>query len=239
MIYIGICEDEPDLREYYHTLILEWAKKKKVSIRISSYESSEQLLFSYDEKEPFDILVLDIQMKEINGMELAKQLRENDSHMQFIFLTGLKEYALEGYEVGAFRYLIKPVKEKEFFDILTKVCERVGQEKKQFMTVCCQGEARKIDYENIFYVEARGHYIAMSLADEELEWKGCLMELAGELEENGLALSRRGLYINLRHVKQIGRTECLLDNGIKLPVSRGCYKAFNDKFIGYYKEADW
>ena len=103
MLHIGLCEDDNDLRKYYHSFLTEWASSENIPAYVSSYESSEQLLFSYDEKEPFDILILDIQMGGINGMELAKQLRKQDSHVQIIFLTGLKDYALEGYEVGAYR----------------------------------------------------------------------------------------------------------------------------------------
>ena len=236
MLHIGLCEDDNDLRKYYHSFLTEWASSENIPVHISSYESSEQLLFSYDEKEPFDILILDIQMGGINGMELAKQLRKQDSHVQIIFLTGLKDYALEGYEVGAYRYLLKPVKEKEFSEILTKVCELAGQKKKRYMTLYYQGETRKIDYEDILYVEARGHYITLVLIDSELEWKGSLTGLVPELERNGFALVRRGMYVNLFHVSKIGRTECRIDNGEVLPVSRSTYQTLNDRVIRYYKE---
>ena len=85
-------------------------------------------------------------------------------------------------------------------------------------------------------MEARGHYITLVLIDSELEWKGSLTGLVPELERNGFALVRRGMYVNLFHVSKIGRTECRIDNGEVLPVSRSTYQTLNDRFIRYYKE---
>ena len=81
-------------------------------------------MFSFDGYFPYEIYILDIQMGKMNGMELARKIRKMDAKAAILFLTGVKDYALEGYEVGAVRYLLKPVREDEFFRIMDEVAEK-------------------------------------------------------------------------------------------------------------------
>ena len=110
MFRIAVCEDENVILEYESSLVKEWAEARGVQAELDTYVSAEQFLFESEDKSPYDVLIFDIQMKGMNGMELAKKLRARGADSAIIFVTGIPDYAIEGYEVGAVRYILKPVK---------------------------------------------------------------------------------------------------------------------------------
>ena len=230
---IAVCEDEKPQMEYLCRELGKFGAENEVRLDIDCYFSAEQLLFEKEDKAQYDIFVLDIQLKKMNGMELARKLRSTDKEAHIVFLTGLKEYALEGYEVGAVRYLLKPLKEENLFAALKEICEQ--EIFRQTMCLILENIGKKILCRDILYVEADGHYLSFVQEKKTDQCKASLNSMAKELEEKGFALLRRGLYVNLYHVERIGRQECTLDDGSCLPVSRGCYQNLNQSFICYYK----
>ncbi len=244
---VAVCEDDDTQREYICSLVSEWAEDREVSCRTDGYISSEQLIYSFDEGFPYQIYFLDIQMGEINGMELARRIRQQDRftdqnrYAEIVFLTGLKEYALEGYEVGAFRYLLKPVEKKEFFDLLDRLFEKRNRDERKYFVLQQHGEVIKIPYEEIWYLTSLGHYVEMVYGTREVQrvkWKAGFGKFMREFEENGFVLSYRGVLVNLGRISRVGKTECVLDNGEVLPVSRGQYKELNEAFIRYYQKGE-
>lgn len=235
MFRIAICEDDAAQQAYEEKLVCAWARDNQYKVAVDAYANAEQFLFAAEDKQEYDLLILDIQMGGMSGMELAGKLRENGGNMGIIFLTGVPDYALEGYEVGAIRYLMKPLKEKDFYDLLDKLFEKLKQESgayflwEQGMNVC------KIAFCDIIYVEARGHYLRMNTVKGEVEWKASFSSLTEEFKDRRFFLLRRGLLVNLEHVERITRSECILDHGETLPVARSRYQELNEAFITYYR----
>lgn len=238
MFRIAICEDEKAQREYLENLLERWKTAFGEKILTDSYASAEQYLFETEEKQPYDLLILDIQMGEdkMNGVELARKIRKQDQKVNIVFLTGIKDYAIEGYEVGAVRYLLKPVKETEFFALLDKLCDEAKEQKEEYFLVQTGGVTNRIPFSEILYAEADGHYVCLKASDKEWKWKANFSSLSAVFEEKGFFLLRRGLYVNLAQVSQIGKTECTLENEEVLPVSKARYQALNEAFIAYYKK---
>ncbi len=221
---------------------------------LDTYVSAENFLFESEDKPPYDVLIFDIQMKNINGMELAKTLRKRGCDSEIIFVTGVPDYAIEGYEVGAIRYILKPVKPEVLKSLLDKVYESRQKKAEDYFVLGQGADLERIPFEKIVYIEARGHYVFMKGADFEREWKASFSDVAKSLEKNdgttdGTNRSeskienkaagrffclRRGLLVNLSHVARITRTDCVLDNSEVLPVARGVYKDLNDAFIAYF-----
>lgn len=230
---IAVCEDEKTQMDYLCRKLEKYEAENEVRLEIDCYFSAEQLLFEKEDKAQYDIFILDIQLKKMNGMELARKLRSADKEAHIVFLTGLREYALEGYEVGAVRYLLKPLKEERLFAALKEICEQETGRRTTYLLL--ENAGKKILCRDILYVEADGHYLSFVQEKKTDQCKASLNSMAKELEEKGFALLRRGLYVNLYHVERIGRQECTLDDGRSLPVSRGCYQNLNQSFIRYYK----
>lgn len=241
-IWIAICEDDETERDYIRSLVTAWSEKTGRECRIDVYVSAEQLLFSFEEELPYSIYILDIQMGKLNGMELAKKIRERDQAAKILFLTGLRDYALEGYEVGAMRYLIKPVREQELSSVLTRAAEECETTEETYFIWEQGGEVHKIPYSDIWYLESKGHYLDLVFREKGIpcrvvRWKASLGSVQAELEQNGFVLVRRGILVNLRRITRVGRTECVLDNGESLMISRNQYKKVNEAFIAYYRNS--
>lgn len=235
MIRIAFCEDEKPQLEYIVGLIETYGKKHHKTFAIDTYTSAEQFLFAWEDEAPYDLFILDIQLGQMNGMELAKRIREQDKDCRIIFLTGLKDYAIEGYEVGAARYLLKPVQKKTLYELLAKLSEEIEANEVNYFLFRASGQTRRIPFSDIYYIEADGHYLNIRTNQGDDRWKASLSSVVPEFEKNNFVMTHRGLYANLAHIERIGRAECFLDNGETLPISKTRYKELNQAFIAYYQ----
>ncbi len=239
MFRIAICEDEKVILDFETSLVKKWAAEYGCLFELDTYISAEQFLFESEDKAPYDLLIFDIQMKNMNGMELSKTLRSRGCNSQIVFITGVADYAIEGYEVGAVRYILKPVKEEEFFKTLSFVYNDFSKQEKEVFLLQAGNDISKIPYENIVYIEARGHYVHLCAISSqnttfEKEWKCSFSSVCEDFEKHKFFCLRRGFLVNLGHVSKINRTDCLLDNGETIPVARGKYQELNEAFIKHY-----
>ena len=236
MFRVAICEDEKVILDFETSLVNDWAAAAGCPIELDTYISSEQFLFESEDKAPYDLLIFDIQMKNMNGMELAKTLRRRGCDAVIIFITGVPDYAIEGYEVGAVRYILKPVKAEVLNGLLDSVWAERQKKAENYFILGQGSDLKKISFDKIIYIEARGHYVFMTGIDFEREWKAGFCETAESFNDKGFFCLRRGLLVNLSHVERITRTDCLLDNGESLPVARGVYKDLNEAFIAFFRK---
>lgn len=239
---IAYCEDETIQLIFMKQLIKEWEKHSGIKCVYSGYESGSAFLFENQGNYPFDVLLLDIDMGQMNGMELARKVRESDSKIPIVFLTNRKEYVFEGYEVNAFRYILKPMD----FSKLALVLDEIR--KQCFKEICYliekqDGETIKIDLDDIYYIEVNGHYLNLYLEKKQYRFKKSLQEIVsiiesfwGSLEKAGFILTHRSYLVNLKYVDRILKTECIMGNHIAVPVSRNAYKNVNESFIKYYRK---
>lgn len=235
---IAICEDDQTSREYEKELINKWSEISAIRVQTDTFTSSENFLFESEDRLEYDLLILDIQMGKMNGFELAKILRKRGFSGSLIFLTGIKDYAIDGYEVSAARYLLKPIKEEDLFNTLSFLYKDFNNKKEEVFLLQCGNEIDKIEYSKIIYIEARGHYLYLSSTEEGLcrQWKASFSSLEDKLQKKDFFCLRRGLLVNLDHVEKITRTECILDTKEIIPVARGKYKELNEAFINHYKK---
>lgn len=249
MFRIAICEDEKVILDFETSLVTKWAAGAGCLFELDTYISAEQFLFESEDKAPYDLLIFDIQMKNMNGMELARTLRRRGCNSVIIFITGVADYAIEGYEVGAVRYILKPVKEEIFFKTLSLVYKDCSKQEKEVFLLQAGNDISKIPFEDIVYIEARGHYVHLCGIDNndnsstnnssknktfEKEWKCSFSSICEDFEKHKFFCLRRGFMVNLEHVLKINRTDCLLDNGETIPVARGKYQELNEAFIKHY-----
>ena len=113
---IAICDDSQADAEYIAKLVKEWAKDRIVIIK--SFPSAEAFMFNYTEEKDYDVLLLDIEMGKMDGVTMAKAIRQDNESVQIVFITGYSEYIADGYDVAALHYLIKPVKKEQLWSVL-------------------------------------------------------------------------------------------------------------------------
>ena len=231
---ICLVDDDSTQLDYLKIIIEKWATRYNVNVHINFYHSSEEMLFENNESYPFDMIVLDIQMGKINGIELAKRIRETDKNVTIAFLSGMADFVFDGYEVQAIRYILKPVKDKQVYELLDYVNTHIIKEKK-YLILSISGEKKKINYKDIIYFESMGHYIVLHLINEEYDYKYNISDLCNELADSDFIKTHRSYVVNAKYIEKITKNECELINNIKVPLSRNSYKSVNEMFINYYK----
>lgn len=217
---IAYCEDEKIQKEILEELLCRWGK-----VNLVWYESAEQMLFECDGRYPFDLIILDIQMRNQNGMELARQIRRDDPQVPLLFLTATKEYVFEGYEVNALRYLIKPIQPSQLFAILDEIQASIKR------SILLNGN--RIDLNALVYVEAEAHYCHLVFEDHRQKEKIGIRELKTMLDDSFVMIHRSYL-VNIAKVDQIRREE-LSAGSFTLPVARSQLKTVSEAFIEYNK----
>ncbi len=234
LVRVAIVEDEAELHDYYRKMIEAWGDARNIKLITTFVKSSEEYLFKYDRQNQFDIIFLDVCMNGMNGMELAHEIRKFDRNVQIAFLTGKSEYVFEGYEIGAVRYLIKPVEESELIKVLDACMEKLGSSKEDYLTIKYHGENLRLSRNEILFVKVEGHYLQMQTVNRAYEWKASLKEMLAKLDSARFVMVNRSVVVNLEFVNKITREECILENGEAIPVSRGAYGPLNDAFMKYF-----
>ena len=142
MYRFAICDDVAADADYIKSLILEWNREAGQPLRIESYPSAEAFLFAYEDDDSVDVLFLDIEMKEMSGVELAGRLREMGAGLQIVFITGYMDYIGQGYDVEALHYLLKPVTGEKLRPVLDRAMKRLAARENALLLTCGDGEER-------------------------------------------------------------------------------------------------
>ena len=232
MIYkIAICDDKKIDTEYLCSLVEKWAADFNYTMQIKRFVSAEELLFHYEEDKTWHILLLDIEMGKMNGVELAKKIRAKNKEVQIIFITGHNDYISDGYDVEALHYILKPVHKEKLYKVLSRACERLkGREAALFIELP-DGVARIPLYE-IRYIEVCGNYVTI-YGEEEITLKTTLSSLEKKLDGSFFRVGRSYI-INMEYIRKITKKDVILKDATKVPISRGYYEKLNRAFIDYF-----
>ena len=215
----AIIEDEKTHRDLLSSYIEAWGKKTKDPVFIKEYENAASFLFDWEDLE-FDILFLDIQMPGMDGMELARKIRQKDEQIAIVFTTGIDDYIGEGYEVEALHYLLKPIPSKEYRIVHST-----------------EDETKKICVSEINYVEAQKHSSRIFInGQKEIMVKESLSQMEELLKDQDFVKSHRSYLCQLSKIHQIDKDTIIFDDGSRVPVSRRLYQEVNQKFIAFYRE---
>ncbi len=231
MTHIAICDDEGSQIIYLSALVRKWSDARGVAVRISDYDSAERFLFSYEEDKSASILLLDIQMKSMDGVALARKIRQDNDSVQIIFITGYSDYMAEGYDVSALHYLMKPLKEEKLFEVLDRAV-KINSKKGKTIYLSIDGENIRVPTDEVQYIEAFDHLLEITSTKAKHRVKMPLYELEKQLTDDFIRC-HRGCIVNLERVKKITRTELTLDSGKVLPLSRRLYTEVNRAMLKY------
>lgn len=223
MLQIGICDDQQQAR-----LALQWTlerllERRDIQGQIYKFSSGEGLL-GWMKKHPgeLDLVFLDIEMPKINGMDVARKLREADSGLQLVFVTGYADYVYDGYSVGALGYLLKPAKERQFDDILTRALSALYRNSNE-VYVCRNGDSfYRIPRINILYFASDKRQIQCVTNECTYTFYGKLDEVEQELSGGGFVRIHQRYLVRAGAVGHMDSSEVTLRDGHRLPMSRSC-----------------
>ena len=230
---IAICDDEAAQIEYLSSLVEKWSASTGNIAMLKSFGNAESFLFNYEENKDFDILLLDIEMGKMNGIDLAKKVRECNKDVQIIFITGFDKYISDGYDVAALHYLMKPVSYEKISEVLSRAADNLGKTSPAIL-INANGENLKLLLSDIYCIEAVGHTLKITCAQTEITANQSLSSFKGNIG-NDFIYTHRSFVVNLEHIKRISKTDVILDNGKSVPVSRRMYEDINRAFVAYYR----
>ena len=224
----AVCDDSAADRQYLSDLVRQWARSAGHTVTIAEFPSAESFLFHYAEEKDYDILLLDIEMGNMDGITMARRLRRENDTVQFVFITGYSDYIAEGYEVDALHYLMKPTGRDKLFSVLDRAAEKLKKNEK-VLTLETGGETIRIPVYQIRYADVQGNYVTIH-ASVDVTVKMTLRELASELDDR-FYRAGRSLIINLTRISRVTKTEIRLSDGTALPLPRGAYEGVNRAII--------
>ena len=231
---IAICEDEKSHSDILQASINAWANKQPFRVSTTIFESAEQFIMLTDEPSEYDILFIDIRLKKMDGMTLARKIRSEKNDVLIIFTSGLKEQIAKGYEVFAFRFLVKPIQTDLLEKTLDDAEKYLRNAVPQILLISKNGEYIKIPKKDILYLEARNHYITINTTHEVLKVKANIYEYENLLMPPWFCRCHRSFIVNLGYVQKISKAGLMLDSGLLIPVSRKLWEETNQCFMRYY-----
>lgn len=231
---IAICDDNNVQIELLKHFLSLWASDRNQPVEIFDYPNAEAFLFAYEDV-TFDVILLDIQMKEMNGVELAKVLRSKKDDTAIVFITGITDYVFEGYNVKALNYLLKPVKEEKLYQCLDQVVSSLNLEK-PFILVD-ENHLKKIYLKDIIYLESMGHNCIINCMDEVITSKKGIQSYDDTLDHTVFYRCHRSYIINISKVASISKTEVTMTNASVIPISRGKWENLNKLFLKYCRSS--
>ncbi len=224
----AICDDDAAYAQYIGQLAAQWARRTGAQVEMERFRSAEAFLFRYEERSDFDVLLLDIEMAGMDGVELARTVRQTNDDVQIVFITGYADYIAEGYEVSALHYLTKPVNEEKLFQVLARAVGRLARNEPA-LTLELPGETVRLPLGRIRYLEVAHNYVTVH-AGRDYTVKRSLGELEKDLDSRFYRVGRSYI-LNLAFVQRVARTEAELTSGEKIPLPRGQYEKLNRAII--------
>ncbi len=232
MIRIAICDDEKHMSDHIRSMVLNFFRKKNREISLRMFSGGEELL-SYNGQ--IDILFLDIQMKDMDGMETARKLRADKFRGFLVFITVLKEMVFQSFEVQAYDYLVKPVDKKQFEKTMERLYASMQNASEDSLLVQKGYEGRIIREDEIVFCEIIDRKIYLNLASGEVvDYYERIENLETKLN-NRFYRCHRSYLINLKHLKGYKNGTACMDNGKEIPVSRLRSREFSGVVLQYMK----
>lgn len=231
MIRIAIVEDE----EYYVNQLTgyleEYRKSESCKFDVTVYRDGDTITSEY--KAQFDIILMDIQMKFVDGMTAAEEIRKMDSEVVIIFITNMTQYAIRGYEVDALDYILKPVSYFAFSEKLKRAILKLKKRKSSYIMLNVKGGIMRVDAADIYYLESSGHTLIYHTSGGDYFTSGTMKAAEEELSGLGFSRGNKCYLINLKHVDGI-QDKCAVVKGENLQISRPRMNSFMQDLTKYW-----
>lgn len=217
MYHIAVVEDERECSGQIQEFLKQYEQENGVQFKITVFEDGVQILEHY--KPVYDMILMDIDMPGMNGMDAADQIRQTDQEVVLVFITNLASFAIRGYEVGALDYVMKPVNYSNFSMRLTRALKRSrAREPRQIMLTLPDG-VRKLDVKDIYYVEVQNRTLHYHTAEGTFAARGTLQSAEQMLSADFFVRCNHWYMVNLRHVKEV-RKNVVVVGSYELEISR-------------------
>lgn len=230
---IAICEDEKFTIDLLSSYITEYMSDKAITNQISSFMTAAEF---FDSAEDFDLVLLDYNLPDGTGMEIAKRIRLTNQRTVILFITAYSEYVFESFEVNTFRYLLKPVKKESLFKALDDFINSFEQYMR--IEVPLHSETVFVSLPEIMYIESNGRYTTVRCNSNSYMSTKALSAFDAEINSFRFFRTHRTFLVNMKYIAEIDGHIITLTNGEKIEISRRNLATFNKCYMNFLKYAD-
>ena len=231
MIRIGVCDDESACRQEIIEPIKSICRRQDVMCQIKEYESAEEVL----EETEFnaDVLFLDIYLGNMNGIELAKKIREENEEVIIVFVTSAIEFAKEGYKVKAFRYIIKPINDMELEEEFQSCLKEWKKHESNILTLKNNQGVYRLKTRDILYIETYDKGVIIHTNQGDFPANVSLNTLEEKLREDSFARVHRSYIVNIQYITALEKDIAIINDDERILVSRYKLKELKEKVLQY------
>ncbi|MDR0382256.1 MAG: LytTR family DNA-binding domain-containing protein, partial [Oscillospiraceae bacterium] len=205
---IAICDDDQNMQQRLADAIEDWAAARKRQTNILRYSSAEAFVSAWPEL-PFDLVFLDIQMKSMTGIDLAHYIRKTDKAMMIVFVTSFSQYAVDGYEVNALHYLVKPLSTAKLLPIMDKA-HTIWDSRQRTVLLASNGDGHvKLFYDDIYYISMLSHTANIQTENKSYDLRKTAEKL-NDILPNYFIRCHRSYIVNLFKVDCVYKDSILL-----------------------------
>jgi DNA-binding LytR/AlgR family response regulator len=223
-IRIGVVEDDPTASRLVLTYLKRYHDEYGTTFVTSTFKDGADIVEGYFPA--YDILLMDIEMTGMDGMQAAREIRRQDTHVVIVFITAAPQYAISGYEVQALSYLLKPVPWFAFSQELKRSIAALQRRSADSVLVEAGSNRLRLTFSEIVYAESIRHTIVIHTLGDTISMSGTLKELETQWRDHNFFRSNSCYLVNLRHVNAVEGQECVMSTGERLRISRPRKKAF-------------
>lgn len=235
MLRVAVCDDLIENAIIIKDFTDIYLKKHCINYDITVYESGKNLLYDLNDGLYFDLLLLDIEMPDVTGMDLAKFIKEKYPSSRIIFITSHSEYAIDAYEFSIFRYIQKNKLESKLIGALDDFYKMYKLEKNEFYTIQVKNNILKIPYKDILYILKDGKYAILYLQNgDQKKVRKTLLQLYDEINDNYFYFADRGCIVNLANVIGLNVTSVLFPKNHQITISKSSILEFKQKMLEFW-----
>lgn len=227
---LAIVDDEKIAVDLLKKYIKRFEEENKFDINVSVFYNPNDFLINYSND--YELVLMDIEMPGLNGIETAKELRRIDSNVVLMFITNMMQYAINGYEVEAIDFVLKPLSYEDFVLKMQKALRYVSRNKDKKITINTQDSIVNLYISDIYYIEVNKHYLLYHTTNGVYTTRGVMKNIAETLEEYNFVRSNHCYLINLKYIQSINGNIVRV-SGKDLSISRNKKNELMMKFTKY------
>ena len=233
-IKIAIVEDDLTYANQLQEYLLKYCDDFHESFDICTYSDGDAIVDDYHSQ--FDIILMDVEMRFMDGMSAAEEIRKVDKEVVIIFITNMPQYAIRGYAVEALDYVLKPVSYFAFSQRLSRAIGRMKKREQKSIIISVKGGNVRLDINSIYYIESQGHDIIYHTSSGEYVTNGTMKDTEEVLRPLHFFRGSKWYIINLQQVEGLEDRSARLKGGKTIPLSRGRKKEFMEALAQYWGE---
>lgn len=235
MIRIAIVEDEKNSSDLLVNYLEKYSNDKNIRFDVKTFFSCNQILNNYNNN--FDIIFMDIELPDGNGLETIRKIREVDKNVIVVFVTNMAQYAVKGYEVRAFDFIVKPVTSYNFYIKLDNILNLFEQKKDDEIWISNKDGKMRLNISSIYYIEVIQHMCIYHTKEGNFKATGSLNNIEKTLSKYNFSLCNRCYLVNLRYVTSVKKGFVLINNE-ELIISRAKQASFMKDLNDFLAEGD-